>query len=191
MRLLPGICAAILILQGPADLARAQQSAATPSQNPGAPAAEEKQRTARETNKQLDQLACGPSHVRLLHHTEEGPQTLPEAPTGKGLIYVIRTKYVGGSAVQAKLGMDGKWVGVNRIGNYFYLEVDPGPHYFCMKTWGTPPGLLSLVIEKGKTYYLRQHITMGGDDLDLLDENDGKQYVAKYHRSSFEEKHDK
>ncbi|HKM89572.1 MAG TPA: DUF2846 domain-containing protein [Candidatus Acidoferrales bacterium] len=192
MRLLLGICAAILILQGPADLARAQQPAATPSQNPGAPAAEEKQRTARETKKQLEQLACGPSHVHLVHHTEEGPQTLPEAPTGKGLIYVIRTKSVVGSARQANLAMDGKWVGVNRLGNYFYIEADPGPHYFCMKLGAFAPGLLSLVIEQGKTYYLRQNVTLGGGiEIDLLDEKEGKQYVANYHRSSFEEKHDK
>jgi len=85
--------------------------------------------------------------------------------------------------VQAKLAMDGKWVGVNHMANYFYLEVDPGLHYFCVKAGLDEPGLLSLVVEKGKTYYLRQNITMGGTDLDLLDEEKGKQYLAKYHRS--------
>lgn len=191
MRFGRGICVATLIFQGVPWFVPAQAPTVTPSQSPSAAGAEEKPRSAKETRTHLEQLACGPSHVHLLHHTQEGPQSLPAAPIDKGLLYVIRTKYVGGSAVQAKLGMDGKWVGVNRIGNYFYLEVDPGPHYFCMKTWGTPPGLLSLVIEKGKTYYLRQHITMGGDDLDLLDETEGKKYVAKYRRSFFEEKQDK
>jgi hypothetical protein len=32
---------------------------------------------------------------------------------------------------------------------------------------------------------------MGGTDLDLLDEETGKSYVAKYHRSYFEEKQKK
>lgn len=43
----------------------------------------------------------------------------------------------------------------------------------------------------GTTYYLRQNLTMGGTDLDLLDEEKGREYVAKYSRSSFEEKHKK
>lgn len=84
--------------------------------------------------------------------------------------------------------MDGKWVGVNRGANYFYIEADPGPHYFCVKAGFDTPGLLSLVIEKGKTYYLYQNFPMGGTELDLLDEEKGKQYVAKYYRSIFEEK---
>ena len=84
--------------------------------------------------------------------------------------------------------MDRKWVGVNRGANYFYIEANPGPHYFCAKTGLDSPGLLSLVIEKGKAYYLYQNFTMGGAELDLLDESKGKEYVAKCHRSFFEEK---
>ena len=79
-------------------------------------------------------------------------------------------------------------MGTNRVRNYFYIEVDPGPHYFCMKEAMQEPGLLSLVVEKGKTYYLRHGFTMGGIDLDLVDEEKGKEYVAKYHRSVFEVK---
>lgn len=84
--------------------------------------------------------------------------------------------------------MDGKWVGVNRVGNYFYMEVDPGPHYFCMKAGLDEPGLLSLVAEKGQTYYLRHGFNMSGIVLELLDAAKGKEYVARYHRSFFEEK---
>jgi hypothetical protein len=137
----------------------------------------------------LEQLACGPSGVHFSHHSEKDPQVLPEQPPDKGLIYVLRTKGLEGATVQAKLAMDGKWVGVNGMANYFYVEVAPGPHYFCVKAGLDKPGLLSLVIERGKTYYLRQNLTMGGTDLDLLDEEKGKKYVAKYHRSSFAEKH--
>src|SRR6266478_4733405 len=60
-------------------------------------------------------------------------------------------------------------------------------HYFCMETGGH--GLLSLIIEKGKTYYLRQTlIPMGDVELNLVNEEKGKSYVAKLHRSIFEEK---
>jgi len=170
---------------------RAQETTATPPRSSTAPEGEGKQRSENETRKRLEQLACGPSGVRFSHHSEKGPQALPEQPPDKGLIYVLRTKGLEGATVQVKLAMDGKWVGVNGMANYFYVEVDPGPHYFCVKAALDKPGLLSLVIEKGKTYYLRQNLTMGGTDLDLLDEEKGKQYVAKYSRSSFAEKHKK
>ena len=173
------------------NLVRAQETTATPPQRSTAPEGEGKQRSDSETRKRLEQLACGPSGVHFSHHTEKGPQTLPEQPPDKGLIYVLRTKGMEGATVQVKLAMDGKWVGVNGMGNYFYVEADPGPHYFCVKAALDKPGLLSLVIEKGKTYYLRQNLTMGGTDIDLLDEEKGKQYVSKYSRSVFEEKHKK
>lgn len=187
------MCVALLMAQAGAEFVHAQETTATPPQSSSAPAGKGKQRSEQETRKRLQQLACGPSGVHFSQHTEKGPQVLPEQPADKGLIYVIRTKGYEGAMVQAKLAMDGKWVGVKRMANYFYIEVDPGPHYFCLKA-GVGPGtvaLLSLVIEKGKTYYLRQNLTMGGIDLDLFDEEKGKQYVAKYHRSSFEEKQKK
>ena len=170
---------------------QAQETTTTPPPSSIASDPGGKQRSEGETRKRLEQLACGPSGVHFSHHTEKGPQALPEQPPDKGLIYVLRTKGLEGAAVQVKLAMDGKWVGVNGMGNYFYVEADPGPHYFCVKAALDKPGLLSLVIEKGKTYYLRQNLTMGGTDIDLLDEEKGKQYVAKYSRSSFEEKHKK
>ena len=167
---------------------RAQENPATPPQSSKEPSGREKEKIEEETRKRLEQLACSPSGVKFSHRTEKGPQILPERPPDKGLIYVIRKKTWLGAAVQLKLAMDRKWVGTNRIGNYFYFEVDPGPHYFCMKVPMSDPGFLSLVIEKGKTYYLEQSATMGGIDLNLLTEEEGKAYVAKYHKSLFEEK---
>ncbi len=173
----------------------AQETTGTPPQSSAASQGEGKRRSEEETRKRLERLSCGPSGAHFSHHSEKGPQALPEQPAEKGLVYVLRTKGMEGATVLAKLGMDGKWVGINGMANYFYLEVDPGPHYFCMKAGPfeglEEPGLLSLVIEKGKTYYLRQNITMGGLDLDLLDEAKGKQYITKYSRSLFEEKQKK
>ena len=181
----------LLTAQTAARFARAQETTIPPPQSSKAPAGEGKQRSEDETRKRLEQLACGPSSVHFSHRTEKGPQALPEQPPDKALIYVIRTKSLEGAAIQARMAMDGKWVGVNRGANYFYFEVDPSPHYFCVKAGFDAPGLLSLVVEKGKTYYLRQNLTRGGTDLDLLDEVKGKEYVAKYHRSIFEAKHKK
>lgn len=188
MRFVHAICIALLMAQTGTEFVHVQETTPTSLQNSSVPAGEGTQRSEEETRKHLQQLACGPSGVHFSQHTEKGPQVLPEQPADKGLIYVIRTKSPFGAMGQAKLAMDGKWVGVNRVGNYFYIEVDPGPHYFCMKAGLDEPGLLSLVVEKGKTYYLRHGFTMSGIDLDLLDEEKGKEYVAKCHRSVFEVK---
>jgi hypothetical protein len=188
MKLVQKTCIVVLMVQGATPFILAQETSVNPSQGSSAPAGQEKQRSADETRKRLEQLSCGPSGVHFSHHTEKGPQALPEQPPDKGLIYVIRTKSLEGAAIQAKMATDGKWVGVNRGANYFYFEVDPGPHYFCVKAGFDAPGLLSLVVEKGKTYYLRQNLTRGGTELDLLDEAKGKEYVAKYYRSVFEVK---
>lgn len=187
MKFVQIMCMALLIAQTAARSARAQESTATSPQNSSAPSAGEKQRSERETRERLEQLACGPEDVPLAHHTEKERPPLPEQPPDKGLIYVIRNGSMVGAAIQARFAMDGKWVGVNRVSNYFYIEASPGPHYFCAEANGR--GLLSLVIEKGATYYLQQNLTMGGTDVNLIDAEKGKKYLAKYHRSSFEEKH--
>jgi hypothetical protein len=140
----------LLIPQTAAQFAGAQQSTATSPQTSSGPAADEKQRSARETRERLEQLACGPDGVHLAHHTEKNSQPIPEQPPDKALIFVIRNGSMVGAALQAKFAMDGKWVGVNRVSNYFYIEVSPGPHYFCVDS--NRRGLLSLVVEKGTTY---------------------------------------
>lgn len=167
------------------------QEPSKPATAPGSTvfASGDAQRSESETRQKLEQLACGPEGVHLKHHTEKDLQPAPEAQAEKGLVFVIRTANMIGAALPAKMAMDGKWVGVNRLSNYFYLEVEPGPHYFC--TDANTRGLLSLVIDAGKTYYIEQKLTMGGTDLNVLDSEKGRQYVEKYHRSTFEAKEKK
>ena len=48
------------------------------------------------------------------------------------------------------------------------------------------------MIEKGKTYYLQQNmLTMGAPEIDVLTEDKGQEYVAKYRRSVFDVKQKK
>lgn len=187
MSILKLICATLLII--PATAASAQEPAQTPPPASQAPAEQEKARDTKETKKQLEDMACGPSDVHLNTRTEKGPQTLPEQPADKALIYVIRPTHLG-AAIQTKLAVDGKWVGVNRANNYFHITLGPGPHYFCSQAENH--SLLSLVVEAGKTYYLQQKITMGvmkaRNDLEVLDEEQGKKGLAKCKLSVFEEK---
>jgi len=167
----------------------AQEQAPTPPPASQAPADQEKPRATKETKKELQDLACGPSDVHHTVHTVDEAQTLPTQPADKALIYVIRPTHIG-MAIQTKLAVDGKWVGVNKANNYFYLTLEPGPHYFCSQAENH--SLLSLVVEAGKTYYLQQKIRAGWvkaqTDLQLLDDEEGKKGLAKCKLSVFEEK---
>jgi len=142
-------------------------------------------RDTKETMKQLEDLACGPSEVEHSVRTVMDPQPLPVQPADRALIYVIRPTHIG-MLVQTKLSVDRKWVGVNRVNNYFYLTLEPGPHYFCTQE-GDYRSLLSMVVEQGKTYYLQQRIVSTAD-LQLLDEQEGKEGLAKCKLSVFKEK---
>jgi hypothetical protein len=168
-----------------ATLTSAQSPATTSSSVSQAAANPPDVRDAKETKKQLEDLACGPANVHHTVRTVTDPQPLPVQPQDRALIYVIRPTHIG-MLVQTKLSVDRKWVGANRVNNYFYIMLEPGPHYFC-STEAEYHSLLSLVVEAGKTYYLQQKMVTTAD-LQLLDEQEGKKGLAKCKLSVFEEK---
>jgi hypothetical protein len=185
MNLLRVFCASLLIVPATAMYAQEPDEAA-PTASQASAKQDRPTRNSKQTRKQLENLACGPENVHHRRWTEKGPHALPEQPADKALIYVIRT-YHTGLLVQSKLSVDRKWVGVNQMNNYFYITLEPGPHYFCSQL-SDDVALLSLVVEAGKTYYLRQALGAFGPDLQLLDEAKGKKGLAKCHLSLFEEK---
>jgi hypothetical protein len=150
-----------------------------------AAASPQEARDSKETKKRLEDLACGPADVHHSVRTVKDPQPLPVQPSDLALVYVIRPTHIG-MLVQTKLSVDRKCVGVNRVNNYFYVMLDPGPHYLC-STEGENHSLLSLVVEAGKTYYLQKKMVTTAD-LQLLDEQEGKKGLAKCKLSAFEEK---
>lgn len=132
--------------------------------------------------------ACGPK-VGHSADTDKTQHPTPDAPADKALIYVIRPTMMG-NKVQTKLAVDGKWVGINRGNNYFFLTLDPGEHYFC--STAENKSVFAMKVEAGKTYFLQQKIRMGfmkaGNKLDVLTEEEGRKGLAKCHPSSFAEK---
>ena len=166
---------ALLLLAIALDPCNAAQSALSQDR-------QEKPRSAKEAQKRLEGLACNDQDPGYSHHTDEGPQVLPTPPANKGLVYVVRSSGVG-PWEQTKLAVDQKWVGTNGTHNYFYVELEPGVHYFCSD--GEGRSLLSLIIEEGKTYYLQQSITPYLNQLQLLDEEAGKSALAKCKKSLF------
>ena len=139
--------------------------------------------------KEPEQKACGPDNVKYSAETDKKQHPTPDAPPDKAMIYVIRPTMTG-NKVQTKLGVDGKWMGVNRGDNYFFFTLAPGEHYFCSEAENR--SVVAMKVEAGKTYYLQQKIRMGwmkaGNNLVVVDEAEGKKGLAKCHLSISEVK---
>jgi len=163
--------------------------AAGPAQQKEQDEDEPKTEADKAKQKELEAKACGPENVKHSARTDKKQHPTPEPPADKALIYVLRPT-MSGNKVQTKLGVDGKWMGVNRGDNYFFFTLEPGEHYFC--SLAENKSVLALKVEAGKTYYLQQKIRFGWmkarNQLVLLDEAEGKAGLAKCHLALFEEK---
>ncbi len=163
--------------------------AAGPAQQKEQDEDEPKTEADKAKQKELEAKACGPENVKHSARTDKKQHPTPEPPADKALIYVIRPT-MSGNKVQTKLGVDGKWLGVNRGDNYFFFTLEPGEHYFCSQAENK--SVMALKVEAGKTYYLQQKIRFGWmksrNQLVLLDEAEGKEGLAKCHLALFEEK---
>ncbi len=140
-------------------------------------------------SKALEAKACGPDGISYSTDTDKTKHPTPEPPAGKAMIFVVRPT-MAGNKVQSRLGVDGKWIGVNRGDNYFFFALDPGQHYFCSQAENR--SVMAMKVEAGKTYYLQQKIRMGfmkaRNKLEALEEKEGKEGLAKSHPSSWTEK---
>ena len=163
--------------------------AAGPAQQKEQDEDEPKTEADKAKQKELEAKACGPENVKHSARTDKKQHPTPEPPADKALIYVLRPT-MSGNKVQTKLGVDGKWMGVNRGDNYFFFTLEPGEHYFCSQAENK--SVLALKVEAGKTYYLQQKIRFGWmkarNKLVVLDEAEGKTGLAKCHLALFEEK---
>ena len=105
---------------------------------------------------------------------------LGEVAPDKALVYVVRPTSVG-FAIKSWLLCDDQVLGVNKGSSYFFAHVDPGKHVFWSKSENVDA--LELEVEAGKTYYLHQHVRLGGlkarTKLEVLDEADGQERLAK------------
>ena len=139
--------------------------------------------------KELRAKACGTEKVDYKQNTDKAQHPTPEPPADKSLVYVLRTSMLG-YKINSKLAVDGKWMGVNRGKTYFFFTVDPGKRYFCSEAENQD--YLSLDVEAGKTYYLKQRVEMGmwkaRTDLVALDEAKGKEELKDLNLSVFEVK---
>jgi hypothetical protein len=138
---------------------------------------------------ELEKRACPSADVKFTTATDKKHHPLGEPVPGKALVYVIRPTMLG-SKIQTKLAVDARWVGVSRGHNYFFLQLDPGEHYFCSKAENT--SVLAVRVEAGKSYYVEQKIKTGWmkarNKLALLGDEEGRNKLARCHPSSWQAK---
>ncbi len=97
----------------------------------------------------------------------------------------VGTRPAGLLARQTKTGVDGKWVGVNLPGTYFYFEADPGIVRLC--STGARPSVVLLSVKAGERHYLLERNPVGGEQAVVeVTEELGKKYLKKCKLSTFE-----
>ena len=114
----------------------------------------------------------------FVEFTKDHP--LGEARPDKALVYVVRPTSAA-FRIKSWFLYDDQVLGVNRGSSYFFAHVDPGKHVFWSKSENVDA--VELEVQAGKTYYLQQHVRMGGlkarTKLEVLDEATGQERLAK------------
>ncbi len=95
-------------------------------------------------------------------------------------LYIYRTAGVGG-ALKKDILVDGKCVGESAPNVFFYEQVKGGQEHTITTESEFSPNEIKLAVADGINYFIRQYIKMGvfvgGADLEVVSEADGKEAV--------------
>jgi hypothetical protein len=135
--------------------------------------------------------ACGTKdkEISFSVSTDKKNHPIPAPSEGKAMVYVIRPTMMG-NKIQTKFAVDGEWKGANRGDNYFFLELEPGEHYFCSQSENRDA--LKLLLVSGKTYFIQQHIVGGfvkvRNRLEVIPEEKGRGKLTELNLATWEVK---
>jgi Protein of unknown function (DUF2846) len=137
--------------------------------------------------------ACGAWNVSFKVKVDESQHTLAQPDPEKARVYFIQDAgtSMGLAYPTVKMGMDGQWVGANRLNSYFSVSVEPGEHHVCVTLQSSLVAqrveLAHFTAEAGKTYYYRTQLVMSRSvellELDPIDSDQGRYLVALFPRS--------
>lgn len=121
---------------------------------------------------------CGPTSQMFDVKRTDAKHPVSQPEDGKALVYFFVDYF---TAPTMRAGVDGTWVGANSGKSYFFSQVAPGEHNFCMewqsgtfkKTSERIGEAMHLTVEAGKTYYLRLTFPYQRMHLELADEAEG------------------
>ena len=88
-----------------------------------------------------------------------------------------------GTALKKDIWIDNKCLGESAIKVFFYQDVKGNEEHKLSTESEFSPNVLVINTESGKNYFIRQYIKMGafvgGANLELVDEEEGKKAVSK------------
>ena len=128
-------------------------------------------------------LFSGCASVKMESKEASQKQKSFAKPTaGNAGLYLYRDSLLG-SALKKDIMVDGKCVGESAPNVFFYTEVEGGKQHVIATESEFSPNTLSLMVDVGKNYFIRQFIKMGvflgGADLEVSPEEQGKAAVLK------------
>lgn len=133
-------------------------------------------------------LFTGCASVKM--ESKEASQKAKEftKPTdGQAGLYVFRDSFVG-KALKKDIFVDGKCIAESAPDVFFRTEVAGGKDHAIATESEFSPNTLSLFMEAGKNYFIRQYIKMGvfvgGAGVELVPEAEGKAAVSKLELAS-------
>jgi len=115
---------------------------------------------------------------------ERNAATLKFNPPSEGSagLYIYRSGSFGG-ALKKDVWVDEKCIGETAPNVFFYEEVEGGKEHKISTESEFSPNDLKLLAKNGVLYFVRQYIKMGvfvgGADLELVGEEEGKMAVSK------------
>jgi len=124
---------------------------------------------------------CASVQMESQEASDKAKQFSAPSPGNSGL-YLYRDSAVG-RALKKDLRVDGKCIGESAPDVFFYTEVAGNKEHVISTESEFSPNTLILLFEAGKNYFVRQYIRLGvfvgGADLEVIPEAQGKEAVAK------------
>lgn len=124
---------------------------------------------------------CASVPMESVEKTAEAKKFNPPKDGNSGL-YIYRSGSFGG-ALKKDLWVDGKCIGETAPDVFFYEEVAGDKQHKISTESEFSPNDLIIEAKSGMLYFIRQYIKMGvfvgGADLELVDEEEGKNSVSK------------
>lgn len=130
------------------------------AQEPASPPAEAQPVPAPPAETPLAETQAGPTdRAAAAKAPAPSEARVPPPPEGKGQVVFFRPSSMIGMALSFSVHEGDKGVGKLGNGSYFVHVADPGPHLFTIQSEVTDK--LTLEIDAGETYYVKQTIGVG------------------------------
>ncbi|MGM0984311.1 MAG: DUF2846 domain-containing protein [Pseudomonadota bacterium] len=125
---------------------------------------------------------CASVDMAPLQDTTEAKQ-FDSPEEGAAGVYVFRKDSPFGAALKKDIWIDGECIGESARGVFFYHPVEGDKEHEVATESEFSPNTLELFTEEGNNYFIEQYMKIGafvgGANLRLIDEEQGKEEVSK------------